>query len=91
MTRIRVTASRSYDVLIQPGLLDRAGEELRAVLPGARSAAAAADETDRKSVVSGKSVGSSVDLGGRRIIKKSLTPSGFVMRRQAPERPSITA
>ena len=29
MTRIRVTASRSYDVLIQPGLLDRAGEELR--------------------------------------------------------------
>ena len=37
MTRIRVTASRSYDVLIQPGLLDRAGEELRAVLPGART------------------------------------------------------
>ena len=45
MTRIRVTASRSYDVLIQPGLLDRAGEELRAVLPGARTAAVAADET----------------------------------------------
>ena len=43
MTRIRVTASRSYDVLIQPGLLDRAGEELRAVLPGARTAAITAD------------------------------------------------
>ena len=45
MKRIPVTASRNYDVLIGPDLLDRAGAELRQVLPDAPAAAVAADET----------------------------------------------
>ena len=45
MKRIPVIASRNYDVLIGPDLLDRAGAELRRVLPDAPAAAVAADET----------------------------------------------
>ena len=45
MKRMPVTASRNYDVLIGPDLLDRAGAELRQVLPDAPAAAVAADET----------------------------------------------
>ena len=43
MKRIPVIASRNYDVLIGPDLLDRAGAELRRVLPDAPAAAVAAD------------------------------------------------
>ena len=35
MTTIHVTASRDYDVLVQPGLLDDAGAQIaRACMPG---------------------------------------------------------
>ena len=73
MTRIRVTASRSYDVLIQPGLLDRAGEELRAVLPGARTAAVAADET--VSALYGARLAASLEAAGFRTVSFSF-PAG---------------
>ena len=73
MTRIRVTASRSYDVLIQPGLLDRAGEELRAVLPGARTAAVAADET--LSTLYGARLAASLEAVGFRTVSFSF-PAG---------------
>src|SRR3546814_18096096 len=38
------------------------------------------DETDRKSVVTGKSVSVRVDLGGRRILKKKKTDNHNIMR-----------
>src|SRR3546814_19725026 len=41
-----------------------------ATIAGASAASDAGSYTDRKSVVSGKSVSVRVDLGGRRIIKK---------------------
>src|SRR3546814_17730755 len=59
--------------------LDRAVEPRRVAAGeiGARGAVVrheerVADEGDRKSVVSGKSVSVRVDLGGRRIIKKKI-------------------
>ena len=73
MTRIRITASRSYDVLIQPGLLDRAGDELRAVLPGARTAAVAADET--VSALYGARLAASLEAAGFRTVSFSF-PAG---------------
>ena len=38
MKSIHVAASREYDVLIERGLLDRAGDEIARVLPKARRA-----------------------------------------------------
>ena len=73
MTRIHVTASRSYDVLIEPGLLDRAGPELRAVLPGARTAAIAADET--VSALYGERLVASLEAAGFRTVSFAF-PAG---------------
>ena len=73
MTRIHVTASRSYDVLIEPGLLDRAGPELRAVLPGARTAAIAADET--VSALYGVRLAASLEAAGFRTVSFAF-PAG---------------
>ena len=39
MTTIHVTASRDYDVLVQPGLLDDAGAQIAQVLGTGRTAA----------------------------------------------------
>src|SRR3546814_19984660 len=41
----------------------------------------AVGQRDRKSVVSGKSVSGRVDLGGRRIIKKNITPISRVLQK----------
>lgn len=45
MTTIHVTASRDYDVLVQPGLLDDAGAQIARVLGTGRTAAIVAGET----------------------------------------------
>ena len=45
MTTIHVTASRDYDVLVQPGLLDDAGAQIAQVLGTGRTAAIVAGET----------------------------------------------
>ena len=45
MTTIHVTASREYDVLVQPGLLDDAGAQIAQVLGTGRTAAVVAGET----------------------------------------------
>jgi len=45
MTTIHVTASRDYDVLVQPGLLDDAGAQIAHVLGTGRTAAIVAGET----------------------------------------------
>ena len=45
MTTIHVTASRDYDVLVQPGLLDDAGAQTARVLGTGRTAAIVAGET----------------------------------------------
>ena len=45
MTTIHVTASREYDVLVQPGLLDDAGAQIARVLGTGRTAAIVAGET----------------------------------------------
>ena len=73
MTRIHVTASRSYDVLLEPGPLDRAGPELRAVLPGARTAAIAADET--VSALYGERLAASLEAAGFRTVSFAF-PAG---------------
>ena len=44
MTTIHVTASRDYDVLVQPGLLDDAGAQIARVLGTGRTAAIVAGE-----------------------------------------------
>lgn len=44
MKTVRVSASKSYDVKIGSGLLDCAGQELRALLPGAQRAAVISDD-----------------------------------------------
>ena len=66
MTRIHVTASRGYDVLLEEGLLDGAGAELRRVLPEARSAAIAADET--VSALYGERLAASLERAGFRTV-----------------------
>ena len=45
MTTIHVTASREYDVLVQPGLLDDAGTHIAHTLGTGRTAAVVAGET----------------------------------------------
>ena len=45
MTTIHVTASREYDVLVQPGLLDDAGAQIAHTLGAGRTAAVVAGET----------------------------------------------
>ena len=45
MTTIHVTASRDYDVLVQPGLLDDAGAQIAQVLGTGRTAAIVSGET----------------------------------------------
>ena len=45
MTTIHVAASRDYDVLVQPGLLDDAGAQIAQVLGTGRTAAIVAGET----------------------------------------------
>ena len=45
MTTIHVTASREYDVLVQPGLLDDAGAQIARTLGTGRTAAVVAGET----------------------------------------------
>ena len=45
MTTIHVTASREYDVLVQPGLLDDAGAQIARTLGTGRTAAIVAGET----------------------------------------------
>ena len=45
MTTIHVTASREYDVLVQPGLLDDAGAHIARTLGAGRTAAVVAGET----------------------------------------------
>ena len=45
MTTIHVTASREYDVLVQPGLLDDAGTHIARTLGTGRTAAIVAGET----------------------------------------------
>ncbi len=45
MTTIHVTASRDYDVLVQPGLLDDAGAQIARVLGTGRTAAIVAGAT----------------------------------------------
>lgn len=45
MTTIHVTASREYDVLVQPGLLDEAGALIARTLGTGRTAAVVAGET----------------------------------------------
>lgn len=45
MTTIHVTASREYDVLVQPGLLDDAGALIAHTLGAGRTAAVVAGET----------------------------------------------
>ena len=45
MTTIHVTASREYDVLVQPGLLDDAGAQIARTLGAGRTAAVVAGET----------------------------------------------
>ena len=45
MTTIHVTASRDYDVLVQPGLLDDAGAQIAQVLGTGRTAAIVAGAT----------------------------------------------
>ena len=45
MTTIHVTASRKYDVLVQPGLLDDAGAQIARTLGTVRTAAVVAGET----------------------------------------------
>ena len=45
MTTIHVTASRDYDVLVQPGLLDDAGAQISRVLGAGRTAAIVAGAT----------------------------------------------
>lgn len=45
MTTIHVTASREYDVLVQPGLLDDAGAQTARTLGAGRTAAVVAGET----------------------------------------------
>ncbi|MFR6424481.1 MAG: iron-containing alcohol dehydrogenase [Oscillospiraceae bacterium] len=45
MTTIHVTASREYDVLVQPGLLDDAGTLIARTLGAGRTAAVVAGET----------------------------------------------
>ena len=45
MTTIHVTASRDYDVLVQPGLLDDAGAQIAQVLGTGRTAAIVPGET----------------------------------------------
>ena len=45
MTSIHVTASREYDVLVQPGLLDDAGAQIARTLGVGRTAAVVAGET----------------------------------------------
>src|SRR3546814_12295544 len=61
-----------YDHLFEEGQWNRAIDEaLAQALVNLRAVDAPAGEmTDRKSVVSGKSVAVRVELGGRRIIKK---------------------
>ena len=44
MKTVRVNASKEYDVVIGRGLLDRAGEQIRAVLPRAVRAAVISDD-----------------------------------------------
>ena len=45
MTTIHVTASREYDVLVQPGLLDDAGAQIAQVLGTGRTAAVVVGKT----------------------------------------------
>ena len=73
MKTIPVTASRRYDVLLGEGLLDEAGAELRRILPEARTAAVAADET--VSALYGERLAASLERAGFRTVSFTF-PAG---------------
>ena len=62
MTSIHVNASREYDVIIERGILDRAGDELRRVNPNGRIAAIVAGE--RVAALYGARLAASLERAG---------------------------
>src|SRR3546814_20122241 len=65
--RVRLGCGANFEETLMTDYVPGPGDAWERVDP----AAAGADAADRKSVVSGKSVSVRVDLGGRRILKKT--------------------
>ncbi len=66
MTRVHVKASREYDVIIERGILDRAGEELRRV--NARGSTAAVIAGERVAALYGARLAASLERAGYRVV-----------------------
>ncbi len=93
MTRVHVKLSREYDVIIERGILDRAGEELRRV--NAHGAAAAVIAGERVSALYGARLAASLARAGYRVVSfvypggekyKTLETYGEIMNFLARER-----
>lgn len=66
VNRIRVRASKEYEVLVAPGLLDEAGAQVRAACPSARIAALVADTNVMP--LYGARVRDSLEAAGLRVV-----------------------
>ena len=78
MTTIHVTASRDYDVLVQPGLLDDAGAQLARVLGTPSQSVISSTPQPPPPRLPSFQINRHSVLGASVTISRGLSPSSFV-------------